>query len=156
MPHLVSIRPTSCVVLLKTTLNPLSRALVAFCLLCSGIATGQTQFSELDTRHLPPVGLQPFHIATGDIDGDGDLDLAIGTLFRTEILKNDGSGHFTQLPSLDTSDKRGKAPNPKFDKNASQLTPVARMVFWPNRIPWAPLSFTPHISAAAVATQPKL
>ena len=54
------------------------------------------QFDFAPTQHLT-VGSQPGGVATGDFDGDGDIDLATGLRFpdRVLILLNDGAGGFT-------------------------------------------------------------
>lgn len=65
------------------------------CLLALGLPlTAQSLF--LPTRHagLPPL-LFPAMFASGDIDGDGDLDLAVANDFNPiQLLLNDGNGRF--------------------------------------------------------------
>jgi hypothetical protein len=43
------------------------------------------------------VGGDPWGISFGDIDGDGDLDIAVANISsnNVSILTNDGSGNFT-------------------------------------------------------------
>ncbi|QDV05454.1 FG-GAP repeat protein [Planctomycetes bacterium Poly30] len=36
-------------------------------------------------------------VATGDYDGDGDMDLYVSNLERNALLQNDGQGHFTDV-----------------------------------------------------------
>ena len=49
------------------------------------------------------VGPQPGGVATGDFDGDGDVDLATGIRFpdRVVVMLNDGAGGFTPGPVID-------------------------------------------------------
>jgi hypothetical protein len=64
------------------------------CLLALGLPLA-AQSSFLPTRHagLPP--LFPAMIASGDLDGDGDLDLAVANDFGPiQLLLNDGNGRF--------------------------------------------------------------
>lgn len=44
-----------------------------------------------------PAGLSPAAVVTGDVDGDGDLDLVLGNANQRpiQLLLNDGSGSFT-------------------------------------------------------------
>ena len=103
MTHLETTRPRGRATVLLSPASSLTLAFLGFLLVSSGIATAQTQFSVLDTRHLPHIDPNAFHIDSGDIDGDGDLDLAIGSIGSVKILKNDGSGHFTESASLPAS-----------------------------------------------------
>jgi uncharacterized delta-60 repeat protein len=54
--------------------------------------TGPATFYQTST---PAVGLDARTVATGDFDGDGDLDLAVGSPASVDILINDGTGTFT-------------------------------------------------------------
>lgn len=59
------------------------------------------QFAFAPTASVP-VGSQPGGVATGDIDGDGDIDLATGIRFpdRVIVMLNDGAGAFTAGPVI--------------------------------------------------------
>ncbi|MBD1207810.1 MAG: VCBS repeat-containing protein [Ignavibacteria bacterium] len=54
--------------------------------------TGPATFYQTST---PVVGVDARTTATGDFDGDGDLDLAVGSPSQVDILLNDGTGTFT-------------------------------------------------------------
>ena len=71
--------------------HPLS--LSSFLLLCA-TAAAQVQFRP--TRVTPlPIGSYPSQMASGDVDGDGDLDLVVANDFwDTQVLINDGNGGF--------------------------------------------------------------
>jgi hypothetical protein len=60
------------------------------------------QFTFEPTLQLS-VGAQPGGVATGDLDGDGDIDVATGVRFTDAvvIMLNDGSGGFTAGPSIE-------------------------------------------------------
>jgi adhesin/invasin len=46
------------------------------------------------------VGADPFLVASGDLDADGDEDLAVGVDTGIAVLLNDGSGAFTAGPRI--------------------------------------------------------
>ena len=72
------------------------------------IATSLTSFSQTVWASIqnidPNTGENPYVIASGDLDGDTDIDIAIGTYnFSAEVVKwyqNDGSGNFTLQPTV--------------------------------------------------------
>ena len=55
----------------------------------------------------PNTGDDPYVIASGDLDGDNDIDIAIGTYnFSADVVKwyqNDGNGNFTIMPTVSTA-----------------------------------------------------
>lgn len=60
------------------------------------------QFDFAPTAQIE-VGPQPGGVATGDLNGDGHIDLATGVRFpdRVVIMLGDGAGGFTQGPVID-------------------------------------------------------
>ncbi|WP_430468080.1 FG-GAP-like repeat-containing protein [Winogradskyella ouciana] len=52
----------------------------------------------------PSTGADAYVIASGDLDGDSDIDIAMGTYnFSADVVKwyqNDGSGNFTIMPTV--------------------------------------------------------
>ena len=60
--------------------------------------SGTGSFGGLLVTSNPGVGQWPYSIAAGDLDNDGDLDLATSNLSvdNASILINDGSGNFNQ------------------------------------------------------------
>jgi hypothetical protein len=60
-----------------------------------GVASSHAQSPLRQTRNLstPPVDSR-WGIAAGDLDGDGDLDLAVGQFSTLALLRNDGRGRF--------------------------------------------------------------
>jgi hypothetical protein len=62
--------------------------------------------SDLVTIQQSALGGEPLALALGDLDGDGDLDAAVGTDAKTvEVWKNNGAGAFTLFGSTACSDK---------------------------------------------------
>lgn len=71
------------------------------CIISSSDAqTAWAIYQDIDTS----TGNDPYVIASGDLDGDTDIDLAIGTYnFSSDAVKwyqNDGSGNFTIMPAV--------------------------------------------------------
>ncbi|HET6202173.1 MAG TPA: VCBS repeat-containing protein [Planctomycetota bacterium] len=56
---------------------------------------GASVFTDVTTTNLPAIGCATRAAAFGDLDGDGDLDLYVGTIGLERFLRNDGSGVFT-------------------------------------------------------------
>ncbi len=84
----------------------------------AGIGTGEGQanqiyrnngggnFSEIPSA-LGSDSKWTSSLAWGDMDGDGDLDLAVGNLANvTQIYRNDGGGNFSEIPSALGSDSK--------------------------------------------------
>jgi len=60
-------------------------------------------FIDASTTHLPAIDVQAQGIVLADLDGDGDLDMAIASQDPiNRLLLNDGGGHFT-----DATDRLG-------------------------------------------------
>lgn len=74
----------------------------------------KSSYAELLVEYASSVGVgnEPVDITSGDIDGDGDLDLAVANLSGGSftILYNDGSGGFSQREEVPLPDDR-KAPD---------------------------------------------
>jgi Secretion system C-terminal sorting domain/FG-GAP-like repeat len=66
---------------------------------------GQTVWGPLVNID-PSTGADPYVITSGDLDGDTDIDIAIGTYnFSADQVKwyrNDGTGNFTVMPVIST------------------------------------------------------
>ena len=76
-------------------------ASVALAVICAGAAlAASTDFSE-PASSPEAAGMTPVAIAAGDLDGDGDADLAVANLGSDDvtILKNNGVGNFFESAS---------------------------------------------------------
>jgi len=62
-----------------------------------------TSWSDLSTRIPAAIALS---LAPGDLDGDGDVDLALADGTRARILRNDGAAGFVPGPDLRPGDTR--------------------------------------------------
>lgn len=87
--------------------KPQLPALGAFFLLVLLSMTATAQQPRFGLVHETPIPTgTPFALSTaaGDVDGDGDTDLYVGSFFADQLLLNDGSGHFTdasaQIPMI--------------------------------------------------------
>jgi len=85
--------------------------LIQLCLILT--VSSQTTFSAIQNID-PNTGTDPTFVVSGDLDGDTDIDLAIGTYFYNggtptqdyiKWYKNDGNGNFTLQPSISESVK---------------------------------------------------
>ncbi|MGI4875826.1 MAG: FG-GAP-like repeat-containing protein [Janthinobacterium lividum] len=67
------------------------------------LGNGAGGFTNAPTAN-PTVGSEPYALALGDIDADGDLDLVVanGVSGTVSVLVNNGSGNFTLRPSNNT------------------------------------------------------
>jgi hypothetical protein len=87
------------------TINPMKKTLLTIFpfLILAYSAEAQTLWNSIQNID-PNTGNDPYVIASGDLDGDTDIDLAIGTYnFSTDVVKwyqNDGSGNFTIMPTV--------------------------------------------------------
>ena len=75
----------------------------ATALLLSASLSGQTPppiFRALGRTHLPPVENPTAWVTTGDVDGDGDVDLVTGNRNGVDdiLYLNDGEGHYAPAP----------------------------------------------------------
>jgi len=66
----------------------------------AGVFAAQTEFGSFDP---PAHNGGSVSMATGDLDGDDDIDIAIVNSFtlNVSVLLNDGSGSYTTLPPID-------------------------------------------------------
>ncbi len=84
--------------------------LLKFCvfLIFSSAAFAQTTFAPLANID-PTTGDDPYEIESGDLDGDGIIDLVMATYHRVGSLdfikwyKNDGLGNFTIQPTISST-----------------------------------------------------
>lgn len=56
---------------------------------------GNGVFTNVSATHLPGNLGSPAYVTKGDVNGDGAIDLYIGTPGAERFLANDGTGHFT-------------------------------------------------------------
>lgn len=79
--------------------------LFIFALVTSVTSFSQTVWGAIQNID-PNTGPNPYVIASGDLDGDNDIDIVIGTYsFTSEFVKwyqNDGSGNFTLQTTVST------------------------------------------------------
>ena len=83
----------------------MKRTLLTSILLCCLITSVNAQTVWDPIQNIDPsTGADPYVIASGDLDGDLDIDIAIGTYnFSADVVKwyqNDGSGNFTIMPTV--------------------------------------------------------
>lgn len=75
----------------------LSATLMLVSLSQAGLA--QSLYLEVTETHLPGIVGRCMDAASGDVDDDGDLDLALAMEFEPNILLvNDGAGNFSRTP----------------------------------------------------------
>src|SRR5690606_21950617 len=71
---------------------------------CGGSSDLHIRFGAGDATFAPPnsfiVGNTPGAIAAGDLDNDGDIDIAVGNFTNVSIALNDGAGSFAIQPVL--------------------------------------------------------
>ena len=74
--------------------------LVLGAVIAAGALAASTNFTPLPTSP-ETTGDAPADVVAADLDGDSDLDLAVanGNGDNVTVLKNDGSGNFTEPPS---------------------------------------------------------
>lgn len=82
------------------------KLLLTFALTSSFISIAQTEWAPIQNIDLD-TGADPYVIASGDLDGDLDIDIVIGTFrFANDDIKwyaNDGTGDFTLQPTVSTT-----------------------------------------------------
>eukprot|EP00316_Scyphosphaera_apsteinii_P007920 CAMPEP_0119309550 /NCGR_PEP_ID=MMETSP1333-20130426/15829_1 /TAXON_ID=418940 /ORGANISM="Scyphosphaera apsteinii, Strain RCC1455" /LENGTH=795 /DNA_ID=CAMNT_0007313543 /DNA_START=59 /DNA_END=2442 /DNA_ORIENTATION=- len=66
------------------------------------INNGAGQFTLAGAKAFSSNGMYTNAVAFGDVDADGDIDVALGGSFENELLFNDGTGNFTHS-ELETS-----------------------------------------------------
>ena len=62
------------------------------------INDGHGFFADETASRLPPLPANSTKADFADVDGDGDLDAVVGTLFGEMLLLNDGNGAFANAP----------------------------------------------------------
>jgi FG-GAP-like repeat/FG-GAP repeat len=102
--------------------------LILFAALTAAALAASTNFTEPNTSP-EVVGDSPFAAAAGDLDGDGDTDLAVANLAsdNVTVLKNGGSANFNEPAS--SPESAGDAPRSiaiaDFDGDTDQDLAVA-------------------------------
>src|SRR4051794_2372420 len=102
--------------------------LILFAALTAAALAASTNFTEPSTSPVV-VGDTPFAASAGDLDGDGDQDLAVANLAtdNVTVLKNGGAANFNQPPS--SPESAGDAPRSiaiaDFDGDTDQDLAVA-------------------------------
>ncbi|GAB3705288.1 hypothetical protein GCM10027592_37590 [Spirosoma flavus] len=73
--------------------------------------TGRGYFIPPSTNPNPGVGFSPYHVAVGDVDGDGDLDFVTANFGNgtASVRLNNGSGNFT-APTTNPNPAVGSSP----------------------------------------------
>ena len=78
---------------------------------------GRGVFTDVSANHLPGTAHRTRAIAWGDVDGDSDLDLIVGTRTRNRLYLNDGNGDFTDATG-------GRLPNNSRSTFAAALADI--------------------------------
>ncbi len=85
--------------------------LTAFIFVCASNISFAQPFAPLQIID-PNTGQEPYEIASGDLDGDGDMDIVMATYFfnggvsTQDYIKwyqNDGMGNFTIMPTVSST-----------------------------------------------------
>jgi hypothetical protein len=79
------------------------------------INDGTGVFTDETAARLPPDNDQTDSVSFGDVDGDGDLDLLLGTNLQDRLCLNDGTGHFVDATANLPSDGDDNASVDLFD-----------------------------------------